>query len=171
MDLSVSGYLETLALLSITFGGFAVLVAVFRQMIGGRLSDHDLYFIRNTLLRSSMVAGCSMLPLLLALYELPPSVIWRLSSLITGLLLILFTLSTYLKRRAVTRTAITKSFAVNAFLQILTALFLLLTANAKILTPAPGHFAAAVSIIMVTAVIGYMTHLGLLLQENRKGSQ
>src|SRR5215831_12853873 len=144
MDLSVSGYLETLALLSITFGGFAVLVAVFRQMIGGRLSDHDLYFIRNTLLRSSIVAGCSML----------------------------FTLSTYLRRRAVTRTAITKSYAVNAFLQILTALFLLLTANAKILSPAPGHFAAAVSIIMVTAVIGYMTHLGLLLQEeNRKGSQ
>jgi hypothetical protein len=171
MELPGSSYLQTLALISITFGGFAVLVTVFRQMIGGRLSDFDVFFIRNTLLRSFMAAGCSMLPSLLALFQISPSIIWRVSSLITGLLLTLFTLTWYARRRAVTHTPLTKAFLVNFFLQMLTAIFLLVIASGTILEPAPGHFAAAVTIIMVTAVIAYMAQLRLLLQAHPTGKR
>jgi hypothetical protein len=167
MELSGSGYLQTLTLFSITFGGFAVLVAVFRQTIGGRLSDYDVFFIRNTLLRSFMVAGCSLLPLLLALYEISPSNIWRVSSLITSLVLILFTSATYVRRRAATRTGLTKVFVANELLQILTAIFLLVVAHGVLLKPAAGHFSAAVTTIMITAIIGYMAQLQLLLQGQR----
>jgi hypothetical protein len=171
MELPGSGYFQTLALFSVTFGGFAVLVAVFRQMIGGRLSDFDMFFIRATLLRSFMAAGCSMLPSLLALFEISPSIIWRVSSLITGLLLILFTLTWYAERRAVSDTPYTKAFRVNFLLQMLTAIFLLAIASGAILEPVPGYFAAAGTMIMVTAVIAYMAQLRLLLQAQTTGKR
>ena len=47
MELPGTTYLQTLAMISITFGGFAALVAIFRQTIGGRLSDFDMFFIRQ----------------------------------------------------------------------------------------------------------------------------
>ena len=171
MELPRSGYFQTLALFSVTFGGFAVLVAVFRQMIGGRLSDFDMFFIRATLLRSFMAAGCSMLPSLLALFEISPSIIWRVSSLITGLLLILFTLTWYAERRAASDRPYTKAFRVNFLLQMLTAIFLLAIASGTILGPVPGYFAAAVTMIMVTAVIAYMAQLRLLLQAQMTGKR
>ncbi len=66
MELPGSGYFQTLALFSVTFGGFAVFVAVFRQMIGGRLSDfrhvfHSQYLIAQLhgrwLQHASFIAG------------------------------------------------------------------------------------------------------------------
>ena len=170
MELAGSGYLQTLAVIAITFGAFAGLLVVFRQTIGGRLSELDLFFIRNTLLRSFMVAGFSMLPLLLALYELSPINIWRLSSVITAGALMLFTLITYVQRRSVSRTPFTKIFRVNAALQMLTALFLLVVADARILQPAAGHFSAAVSIVMITAIMGYLVQLRLILLQNSRRS-
>ena len=163
MELPGTTYLQTLAMISITFGGFAALVAVFRQTIGGRLSDFDMFFIRQTLLRSLIVAGCSMLPLLLALYEISHPIIWRVSSLITGLLLILFTLTLYLRRRAVSVAPLSKAFLVNSLLAMFTAVFLLMIASGIILEPVPGHFAVAVTIIMLTAVIGYLNQLQFVL--------
>jgi hypothetical protein len=163
MELSGSSYLLTLASISITFGGFAALVAVVRH---GRLSDYDLFFIRNTLLRSFMVAGCSLLPSLLALYEMSPSSNWRICSLITSLLLVLFILRTYVRRRAVTRIGLTEWSLVNALLEALTAIFLLVVAHGVLLKPAAGYYSAAVTTIMITAIMGFMAHLQLARQED-----
>lgn len=168
MELPGSSYLYTLALISITFAGFAALIAAFRQTIGGRLSDYDVFFIRNTLLRSFMVAGCGMLPPLLALYELSHTATWRLSSLITAILLIVFTLTSFARRRAVTGRPMTKWFEVNAFLQVLTSIFCLVIAQGTILEPGPGNFSVAVTAIMLIAGVGYMASLQLLLQGDPK---
>lgn len=168
MELPGSHYFYTLALISITFAGFAALVAAFRQMIGGRMSDFDVFVIRTTLLRSFIVAGCSMLPTLLALYELPHSIIWRVSSLVTAVLLILFTLTAYAIRRAVATIPISRAFFVNSFLQIVITLYLLIIAQGTILKPAAGPFAVAVTAIMVVAVIAYVASLQLLLQGHPK---
>src|SRR6185437_2010117 len=163
MELPGTTYLQTLATISITFSGFAALVAVFRQTVGGRLSDFDMFFIHQTLLRSFIVAGCSMLPLLLVLYEISHSIIWRVSSLITGLLLILFTLTLYLRRLAVSAAPLSKAFVVNSLMAIFTAVFLVMIASGIILEPVPGHFAIAVTVIMLTAVIGYLNQLHFVL--------
>ena len=68
--------------ISITYAGFATLVIIFRQTIGGKLSGLDTFFIRNVLARSVMIAGFAMLPPLLAMFALSPSTIWRASSLV-----------------------------------------------------------------------------------------
>jgi hypothetical protein len=167
MELPGSSYLYTLALISITFASFAVLITIFRQMIGGRLSDHDLWIVRNVLYRSFIVVACAMLPPLLALYELPHSSIWRISSLITAVLLILSSFVS-LRIRIAANLPLSNVFLSLLSLQILTTIFLLMIALKIFFEPTAGHFAVGVTAIMLTAVSGYLASLRILLQGHPK---
>jgi hypothetical protein len=51
MELPGSGYLYTIATLSIAYAGFAALIVIFRQIIGGGVSSYDVFVI---LMRSFM---------------------------------------------------------------------------------------------------------------------
>jgi hypothetical protein len=163
MEISGSNYLYTLALISITFAGFAVLIAIFRQMIGGRLSDHDLWIVRNVLFRSFIVVACAMLPPLLALYELSHSTIWRLSSLITAVLLVLSAFVS-LRIRIASKLQLSNVFLALLLVQILTMIFLLMIALGIFFEPAAGHFAVGVTAIMLTAISGYLASLTVLFR-------
>jgi hypothetical protein len=108
MELPGSSNLYTLATISITYAGFASLVVIFRQILGGGISSYEVFFIRAVLARSFMVAACAMLPPLLALFNLPHSTIWRVSSLIAAFLQGLFVFTWRARRRAVTDRPIPK---------------------------------------------------------------
>ena len=169
MELPGSSYLYALATISITYAGFAVLVTVFRQVMGGALSGFDIFFIRSVLARSFMIAGFAMLPPLLALFELPPSIIWRSSSAAAAILQGIFVLTWTARRRAVTDTPLPRSSVVNNVFQLLTALFLLVNALGIVFNPAAGPFAAGVTAFMLSAAVSYMIALKLLLQTPSKG--
>jgi hypothetical protein len=55
MELPGSGYLYTIATLSITYAGFAALIVIFRQIIGGGVSSYDVFVIRSILMRSLLL--------------------------------------------------------------------------------------------------------------------
>jgi hypothetical protein len=105
MELPGTGYLYNLTLISVTFAGFAALIAAFRQMVGGKLTKHDAFLIRSALMRSLIVIICALLPPLLALFEIQASVIWRTSSFIAAGLITVFTLvwPTIVRRNATSR--------------------------------------------------------------------
>ena len=103
MELPGSSYLYTIATLSITYAGFAALIVIFRQIIGGGVSSYDAFVIRSVLMRSFIIAFSAMLPPTLALFDLSQSVIWRISSLFAALLLGLFNLTFLARRRAATQ--------------------------------------------------------------------
>ena len=67
MELPGSNYLYTIITVSITYAGFAALLMIFRQIIGGGMSSYDVYLIRTVLMRSFIVAISAMMPPLLAL--------------------------------------------------------------------------------------------------------
>ena len=52
MELPGTSYLYTIATLSITYAGFAALIVIFRQIIGGGVSNYDIFVIRSVLMRS-----------------------------------------------------------------------------------------------------------------------
>jgi cellulose synthase/poly-beta-1,6-N-acetylglucosamine synthase-like glycosyltransferase len=78
VELPGSSYLYTIATLSITYAGFAALLVIFRQIIGGGVSKIDVYLIRLVLMRSFIIAFSAMLPPALAFFDLSQSVIWRM---------------------------------------------------------------------------------------------
>src|SRR5215813_6358890 len=105
MDLPGATYLYTLAALSVTFVGFSALVIILRQTFGGELSKLDILITRLFIQLGFMVAASAMLPPLLALFQVPQSLIWRICSLCTAVPTLLFALTYPARRRAASGVA------------------------------------------------------------------
>ena len=163
MELPSSSYLYNLTLISVTFAGFAALIAVFRQMVGGGLRKYDVFLIYSALVRSLIVIVCALLPPLLALFEFSPSTIWRLSSLVAAVLIAVFSMSWPLVRRVATDTPMRKVTLVYYALQWLTAIFLLMVALRIIFEATPGYFAAGMSVFLLVSWVSVLLSLEILL--------
>jgi hypothetical protein len=169
MELPGTAYLYNLTLISVTFAGFAALIAALRQMIGGRLTKHDAFLIRSALVRSLIVIVCALLPPLLALFELSPTIIWRLSSFSAAVLIALFTLLwPVVIRRMSTDRPISKTALAYHGVQLLTAIFLLMVSFGTVFEPQAGYFAVGVSVFMLTSWISVLLSLEIVLHRNPK---
>ena len=164
MELPGSSYLYTLATLAITYAGFAALIVIFRQIIGGGVSNYDVFIIRSILMRSFIVAFSAMLPPALAFFDLSQSVIWRSSSLFAGLLLGLFSVTFRARRRAVTDRPITKLALLTVGAQTLIAIFLLMMALGLLVEPAVGPFVISLTATLILSAVAYMGQLDIMLR-------
>ena len=164
MELPGSSYLYTLATLAITYAGFAALIVIFRQIIGGGVSNYDVFIIRSILMRSFIVAFSAMLPPALAFFDLSQFVIWRISSLFAGLLLGLFCVTFRARRRAVTDRPITKWALITIGGQTLIAIFLLMMALGILVEPAVGPFVISLTATLILSAVAYMGQLDIMLR-------
>jgi hypothetical protein len=80
MELPGASYLLNLAALSITFVGFSTIAFVFRQAQGTGLSRNEILFISTFIQGGLLITVFSLAPSLLGLFDITPSLIWRLSS-------------------------------------------------------------------------------------------
>src|SRR5215471_3970378 len=163
MELPGTSYLYNLTMISVTFAGFAALLAAFRQMVGGRLTRYDAFLIFSALVRSLIVIISALLPPLLALFKLSAPAIWRVSSFTAAILIALFTLSWPLIRRRVIDTPFPIMAKLYFYIQALTAVFLLMAALGILFEPAAGPFAAGVSVFMLTSWFAVLLSLEILL--------
>ena len=164
MELPGSSYLYTIATLAITYAGFAALIVIFRQIIGGGVSNYDVFIIRSILMRSFIVAFSAMLPPALAFFDLSQAVIWRISSLFAGLLLGLFSVTFRARRRAVTDRPITKWALITIGGQTLIAIFLLMMALGVLVEPAVGPFVISLTATLILSAVAYMGQLDIMLR-------
>jgi hypothetical protein len=172
MELAGTNYLYNLTLISVTFAGFAALIAALRQMVGGRLTKHDAFLIRSALLRSLIVIVCALLPPLLALFELSAAMIWQISSFSAAILIALFTLLwPIIIRRMITDRPISSTAKAYHGVQLLTAIFLLVASLRLFFEPGPGYFAASVSIFMLTSWISVLLSLEIVLRRNSRAER
>ena len=77
VELAASGYLYTIAVIATTFASFSALTMIFRQMLGGQMTKFDSFIIRTFVQLGFMATLGSILPPLLALFEIPSVVDWR----------------------------------------------------------------------------------------------
>jgi hypothetical protein len=164
MELPGASYLYTIATLSITYAGFAALIVIFRQIIGGGVSNYDIFVIRSVLLRSFLIAFSAMLPPALALFDLSQSAIWRISSLFMALLLGLFTLTFPARRRAATQLPINNWVLITIGSQALITIFLLMMASGILIEPAAGPFVISTLASLLVAAIAYLAQLEVMLR-------
>ena len=164
MELPGTNYLYNLAVISVTFAGFAALLAAFRQMVGGPVTRHDAFLIRSALVRSLIVIVCALLPPLLALFEMSAAVIWRVSCLSAGAFIAIFTVvwPSIIRRRA-TGAPLSKTAQAYHGVQLLAAAFLVAAALGRFFEPGAGHFAAGLSAFMLTSWISVLLSLEIFL--------
>ena len=82
MEIEGATFLFTLAALMITFGGFSAVLLGIRQAAGGRSSSIDRYLFKTLLTQILVLTAGSLLPLLLALYGISETWVWRGSALL-----------------------------------------------------------------------------------------
>ena len=164
MELPGTSYLYTIATLSITYAGFAAIIVIFRQIIGGGVSSYDVFLIRSILMRSFIIAFSAMLPPALALFDLSQSVIWRVSSLFAALLLGLFNSTFSARRRAATHLPTNKWVLITIGSQTLIMIFLLMMALRIFVEPAAGPFVVSITASFLVAAIAYLVQLEIMLR-------
>jgi hypothetical protein len=86
MELTGETYLFNFSLIAITFTAVSALVMLLRQTMGGKLANFDVYLITSYISWGFAFALIAVLPSLVFLYQLVPSVHW---AIISGLAAIL----------------------------------------------------------------------------------
>jgi|SRR4029079_18578095 len=164
MELPGTGFLYTIATLSITYAGFAALIVIFRQIIGGGVSNYDVFIVRALLLRSFVVTCSALLPPALALFDLSHPLIWRISSIVAALLQGLFILTHPIRRRAVTDIPTPGTAKITLGLSVLTTIALLMNAFGIFGKPAAGPFVMSVTAFLVLSFYVYLSQMGIMLR-------
>ncbi len=164
MELPGTGFLYTIATLSITYAGFAALIVIFRQIIGGEVSNYDVFFVRAVLLRSFIVTCSALLPPALALFDLSHPVVWRISSVVAALLQGLFILTRRTRRRAVTDFPTPIRAQITLGLGAFTVIALLMNAFGVFGKPDAGPFVISVTAFLIISFYVYLSQLENMLR-------
>ena len=161
MELPGSDYFYALATVAITFVGFSALLLFFRQTLGGGLTKYDAYFTLSFIQPGFIVTGGALLPPLLALCGFGQDIVWRLSSALTAVMIVLFVATVPARRHAAVDEPIPVYVAVLLVLQAFGALVLVANAIGQPLAPGPGLHAAAVTWLLFTTAIAYLRALAI----------
>ncbi len=164
MDVQASSYLATLAMVATTFVGFAALLVGLRQARGSQLTSYDAYFTLSYIQLGFVVTVDSLLPPLIALYGWPAGVVWRVSSAISAIPILIFAATLPARRRAATGMSVPRLIKVVLTIQGLAGVVLLVSAAIKLETVA-AVYATAVTVVLVCAGVAYLFALQVIRPE------
>ena len=163
MESSATSYLLTMAVLGMTFMGFAAIVMLLRQTLGSHLRAFDALFARVYMEFAVIVSMGAMLPPLLMFWELPTGAVWRLSSGLVGILLLWIGLSYPARRRAVTDEPTPRYVRVNVTIIVLISLTLLIAATGMLHERSGPVFLAALTVFLAFALVAWLRALSIIL--------
>ncbi len=154
--MEASGYLYTIAAVGMSFAGLSVLTMILRQILGGQMSKFDSFVARSWVQLGFMITFGSILPPLLALFEVSTLVVWRISSGLIAIILGCWALTFPRRRLATNSTRL--PIPVIIFVAAMALVALALAANV-IIVPVerlPGVYAASVTAILMGAAMLFL---------------
>jgi len=165
MEIKGATLLYTLAGLMVTFAGFSTLLLTLRPAAGAKLSLLDKYLAKTVMTHIFVLIWAALLPPIMALYDMPEPSIWRVSSLLFALPMLLLQLSYPHRRR--------KAIGGGPPLPIL-AVFVILSAAVTmamlgyILGGFPyvaAVYVTSLTINFFTVVFGFAVALGMIMEQ------
>ena len=163
MESSATSYLLTMAVLGMTFMGFAAIVMLLRQTLGRHLRAFDVLFARVYMEFALIVSMGAMLPPLLMFCELPTGVVWRLSSGLVGIPLLAIALRYPGRRRATTGEPTPRYVRLNVSIILLICLTLLIAATGMLRERTGPAFLAALTAFLTTVLVAWLRALSIIL--------
>ncbi|MGP0093071.1 MAG: hypothetical protein ACLPKB_24485 [Xanthobacteraceae bacterium] len=139
-----------------SFAGLSVLTMILRQILGGQMSKFDSFVARSWVQLGFMITFGSILPPLLALFEVSTLVVWRISSGLIAIILGCWALTFPRRRLATNSTRL--PIPVIIFVAAMALVALALAANV-IIVPVerlPGVYAASVTAILMGAAMLFL---------------
>ncbi len=143
MELSGSIFLSTIAILGITFATMSAIVVALRHTTGEPLLPFQMFQTRLYIETGFLVAGFSVLPLMLADFGMPHALVWRVSSVALAVLLMERLVSIPIRRNRSTKLATPLQHYVTGSLRVLLAVLLVCNAAGAPFAPGPGPYELA----------------------------
>jgi hypothetical protein len=163
MELAGTSHLYTVAILGMTFIGFSAIVMLLRQTSGRKLRAFDVLFAHVYMEFGLLISMGAMLPSLLMFWELPPATVWRVSSAVVGIPLLLFGLTYPARRRAASGEPTPLYVRVNVSFVLLVSLTLLVVAAGALPERSAAVFLSALTVFLIFAVGTWLRALNLIL--------
>jgi hypothetical protein len=168
MELPNATYLYTLALIAVGFVGFSAIVLILRQSADSSLSSLDTLVARLFMTRGFMITFLSMLPMLLAAFDLSQSTVWRAASMVAGVSLAVLHVGYQVLRGRITghRTPSHLWFYTGTGL----AFAIALVVNSLAIVPAAlgAIYVTAITLDMLQASIAFVQHFGFMIDQLRE---
>ncbi|HLH96178.1 MAG TPA: hypothetical protein VKW08_13775 [Xanthobacteraceae bacterium] len=139
-----------------SFAGLSVLTMILRQILGGQMTKFDSFVARSWVHLGFMITFGSILPPLLALFELPTPVVWRMSSGLMAIILGCWALTFPRRRLATNPTRLPIQVIIFVAAMALTALALAANATAVPVGLLPGVYAAAITAVLIGAAMLFL---------------
>jgi hypothetical protein len=168
IELPGSTYLYALAFLAIALVGFSSIVAAIRQTGGSRLSKIQVFLTRSYIEHGLLVVGLSILPMFLNLFGLPYVFMWRLSSLLAAILLVISVGSFVVRYRQATMGCPPFTAWLHFFMMVGVVLALLANAAAISSEPKVGLYAFALTFLLVEAADTFLHSLNVFFLQPPK---
>jgi hypothetical protein len=168
MELPGTAYLYAVATVSITFVGFAALLIVIRQSLGGELTGYDTYFTLAFIKAGFIVTAGALVPPLLVLYGWPEPLVWRVSSVATAAAILVFVASVPARRRAATGRPVPRFVGALLSLQTAAAGALLLNAARLFGDRGAAVYGSAITTMLFASGVAYVLALNVIFQELTK---
>ncbi len=171
MDALDVTYLVAMATISITFVGFSSVVVVFRQTQGNRLDNLHIFLVRFFIEMGLIVTGFSLLPLLLAVWNMPITWVWRIASAVYAIAHLIYIRVLFQRRRQYTSGSFSLS---RNFLPILISLVvdvgLILNAIGWPIGSTIGPYALAITWGLAVAGIFFVQTISTFVEEPPQGT-
>jgi hypothetical protein len=171
MEVKGATFLYTLAGLMITFAGFSALLLGLRQAAGARLSLLDRYLAKTVMTYIFVLTAAALLPALLALYDVPEKLIWRVSAVLFALPMLTLQITYPRRRRTVIGQgpppAILAVFVVFGSAVTLAMLGYVLAD----LRYSAAAYITALTIDFFTVIFGFVTALDVIMQQPTEVSE
>jgi hypothetical protein len=163
-EIQGSGYLYTLAVLAITFVGFTAIVVILRQSAGGKFLPIDAVVARLFMVWGFTVTYAAMLPILLAAFDLGPELVWKISSLASGLVLLVVNACYPVLRRRATGEPTPPHVQLHVAFALMTGFALVSNVLEPFPKAVPAIYLSAVTIYLVHASFAFVQHFGFMLE-------
>ncbi len=159
MELGGSVYLYALAALGMTFSTTVAIFVVLRHASGAPFSPVQTYAIEVLMERGFLVAGFGVLPMLVELFAVTPSAIWRICSAALFAFFVPYWLLNPRRRRRYSNGPAPLFILIVWAADWLLTLWLLANAIGYPALPASGPYAASVTFLLAQSCYVFMRRL------------
>ena len=170
MESPATSYLYTMAIVGMSFTGFAAVVMLLRQTLRSHLRAFDALFARVYMEFGLIVTIGAMLPPLLMFWELPTAGVWRVASGFLGTVLLAFAVTYPARRRAASSEPTPRYVRVNLSILLVISLTLLLAATGVLHDRSGRIFLTALTVFLTFAVGTWLRTLKLILVPDQVGA-
>ncbi len=165
MEVTGAAYLYTIAVIGITFIGFSAIVMMLRQTSGQSLQRFDILIAHIYMEFGLIVSVGSLLPPLFSFWGLGPEMVWRVSSVLVGASLLLFSLTYPPRRRKAIRESLPWYTKINIAVIILLGAVFVGNAGGIVQEQMPAVYLSALTVFMTFTVASWLRALSIIFLE------